>query len=90
MVSVSRSLPSHIGTGELVVTLKGKHGAVGLLILAGLPPIFRLYFSFVFFPLNWLWVKTNGAILVGIGEFTSHFRLPFLVVGCSLGMRFGF
>ena len=31
-------------------------------------------------------------ILVGIGEFVTHFRLPILVVGlgCSLRVRFGF
>ena len=36
-------------------------------------------------------VYFNGAVLVGLGEFAAHLRLPILVgLGCSLGVRFGF
>ena len=31
----------------------------------------------------WLWVKTNGIPFWLVGEFTTHFRLPILVVGLN-------
>ena len=42
---------------------------------AGFCPWSRLQLVPIDPPLTWLWVKTNGTTF-GLGEFTTHFRLP--------------